>query len=199
MWMQPAGLEAVGVGRDAAHGVDRDRPADHLRRASRPAQSVQGWSRRDLLARRRPRRARRRCGGCVVGRDAGFGRDASRGRSRRRDSARRSAGTTGTRLAAVGQLEVADQRRLRCPDAVAPASAPGWSCRRRAACRPASRANRPSSGRPGRRSPARARWCSGRDSRDRSSRRAAARGSARATNRPSVPGLMPIHSSAMAP
>ena len=29
-WMRAAGVEAVGVGRNAAHRVHRDRPADHL-------------------------------------------------------------------------------------------------------------------------------------------------------------------------
>ncbi len=49
------------------------------------------------------------------------------------------------------------------------------------------------------RSPARGRSCSARGSRDRSSRCATAHGSSAPTKSPSVPGLMPTHSSAIAP
>ena len=138
-----AGLEAVGMGRDAAHGVHRDRPADHLLvPAARPVgpRLVEHRS----AARTRHGRARRRCGGCVAA------------------STPQSLGDRVGRVFVVeealgDELEGRDRRRARPAASNAPTSAGEMSARLDATAAPSvlsqqsgspasSRANRPSSG-----------------------------------------------------
>ena len=191
-----AGLEAVGMGRDAAHRMHRDRAAEHRRRGGgRPSRSRRRRARSP--ARRRRRRARRRCAGWSRP-ECRSARRPLRARHRRRDSARRCSWKTGTARRPSGKVDLADElRRGIC--GASPAR-PVGRLRDRA---PAGAArDRARTGRHRRRlgpgSPARAHWCSGRDSRDRPcSARSSSWISAR-TNSPSVPGRMPIHSSAIA-
>ena len=190
-----AGVEAVGVGRDAAHGVHADGAADHLVVAA--AEPVgPGDVEGDLLLEGGVRQ---------LGGDAadGGGGDArlllgALGRiRRRRGTARRAAGTPAPPRAR--------RRGGRCRTSTGATSAPQaarerarLSCRAPADCR----RRRGRTGRRRRRrergSPARARWCSARGSRDRSAAVVSSSWISAATNSPSVPGLMPIHSSAMA-
>ena len=81
-----AGLEAVGVGGDAAHGVEGDRAAGHGLVAL-AAEVGPGAVEGDRLARRRCGRGARRGGGCRRGRGRRRGRRPrarGRGRGRRR-------------------------------------------------------------------------------------------------------------------
>ena len=141
-----AGVEAVGVGRDAAHGVHADRPADHLLVAAAGPVGP-GDVERDLLL----EGGVRQLGGDAAdggGGDAGLLGDRARARTRGRGSARPAAGTPAPpRARRPGGT---------CPTAPASRSAASAarparrsSCRGRAACPSSSRANRPSSAAPG--------------------------------------------------
>ena len=193
--MQDArGVEAVGVGRDAAHGVHADRAADHLVvPAAVPVGpgDVEG----DLLLEGGMRQ---------LGGDAADG--GCRHAGHRRDVLGRVVGSEKAlghqlehrhRLAPVGERECAGQRGRQIGGQAA-REACRTPCRRRAGCpsrraRTGRRRRRPDRG-----SPARARWCSARGSRHRSAAVASSSWIRAAANSPSVPGLMPIHSSAMA-
>ena len=189
-----AGLEAVGVGGNAAHRVHRDRPADH--RLVPPARRIGPR----LIAARSPGRRRRRQ----------FGGDAA-------DRRGRDAAAFGDRIGRVVAVEIAlgeqlEHRHARRPSgsvtspsgrahagvphrigalAVARSQASGLPS--------ASRANSPSSAPPGRvRSPARWRWCSAPGNPDRRGRRAAARAPAPARTARRCRAGSPTHSSAIA-
>ena len=165
-------------------------------RARRPAQSVQGMSSVDLLARRRHAPARRRCGGSC--------RPGCRMRSATASGAYlRIEIALGHQLERRHRLAPVGQRAPRRP---APARRPRPAHRQRlprssqhsglplgvAREQPVIRGAR----RPG--SPARARWCSAPGNRDRSCRPCSSSCISDRTNSPSVPGRMPIHSSAIA-
>ena len=160
-WMRAAGVEAVGMGRDAAHRMHA-RPAG--RRSSswrRPAQSVQGWSMHDRL---------------LEGGVGELGGDAADGRRRRCRSAR------GHRVGGVLRVEIALGQQLEDRHGAAAVGQRHRARQRRrdvGTGRPARRGrcgSSQTSGLPSRvareqaviggagrlRSPARARWCSGR-------------------------------------
>ena len=174
--MRAAGMEAVGMRRDAAHRVHR-RPAGRAssRAAARPSRSTAPAARSP--ARRRRRRFRRR--------------DAA-------DRRRRDAAGRGDRLRRVLRIEIAlgeqlehrharlrpsarRRRRRPCaarhPASSALASASPLVEHQRVCPRRRARTARPPP-RPAPGSPARRRWCSARGNRDRPCRRAATRGPA---------------------
>ena len=171
-----AGVEAVGMGRDAAHRMHADRPADHALVAAAPDVGP-GDVERDRLAER---------GMGELGRDPA-------------DRGGRDAGLRCDRIGAVARIEIAlgqqmehRQGPLAAPDArlafearpgiaVAPPGAAPAAGDPSTAAGPRHRAGtgRSPAG-PGSAPPASRRWCSGRDSRHRPCRRAAARGPARA-------------------
>ena len=104
----PAGLEAVGMRRDAAHGVHRHRPADGLLVAAAGGVGP-GNVERDLLL----ERGVRQFAGDAPDR---LGRDRGRGGDRVRavfvgQKALGDQREARPRAAAIGQLERADQRR----------------------------------------------------------------------------------------
>ena len=137
-----AGLEAVGMGRDAAHRVHRHRAADHLSCRGRPSRS------RAIGTRSLVEGDLRQFGGDPPdgrGGDAAAPRRAP-GVAADRGSARPAAGTPAG-AAAIGSGDLADQRRPRSDRRrrAAPCRDAGPSQRRPPS---ASRANRPSSAPP---------------------------------------------------
>ena len=173
-----AGLEAVGMGRDAAHRVHRRPAGRRIVSWRRPAQSVHGC--RSSIA-----CSKATCGD--LGGDAAdrVGRDAAASAATASGAYSRVEIALGDQLehrhgaAAVGQRRLADERGPRRRSASRSRASPSRSEHQRLAVLVAR--EQPVIG--GARvagSPARRRWCSGRDSRDRPGRRAAARGSATA-------------------
>jgi hypothetical protein len=167
-----AGLEAVGMGRDAAHGVQATgRPTNRSWRS--PRKSVQGWS--ISIASSKATRGE-------------FGGDGA-------DRSRRDAAALGHRLGRVVRVEIAlghqlqDRRWViahrrrwagqigRTPGVVKGRSLPVRG-RSPAACRPRRAAKPVFGAEAGRGSPAPARWCSARGSRGRSCPPSAGSGSA---------------------
>ena len=181
-----AGVEAVGMRRDAAHRM-------HARPAGRPCARGGVRPSRSRAARPRPSSLEggvRELGGDAPdggGVDAGLAPRPPRARSADRDSARRGAGTTarraGRRRASHSPL------RSGCASAIVGGDdAPAARGRAPAACR-ARRARR-GRDRPrrDRRSPATARWCSARDRRHRSRPARSSSWMSASTKSPSVPG-----------
>ncbi len=189
-----AGVKAVGMGRDAAHRVHRhwhDRSSVRAAGQRHRSRAV----RRPPARRRRRRRVRRQCGGSWR-RKCRLRRRRSRRRIEARCNAPTSSGKTGTALRPSASVLSPESEGVTAGSNGAACSVAAIAYQAAGRIRRARTTRRPR--RPDRGSPAKARWCSSRDSRHRSCRRAAVPAISAMTNRPSVPGRMPSHSSAIA-
>ena len=189
-----AGLEAVRMGRDAAHRVDRHRPPAHrLVAPAGPCRSRAGRSRSP--ARRRRGRSRRRALRMRVGRNAADSGATASGAYSDRDSARRAAGTParrGARRAASHRRQCGPRRRsasrsTRSPSRLEDQRLAGFVAREQPVIGGAGSVDHQPGG---------VRVAAEIVEIDLSARSSSC--TSDRTNSPSVPGRMPIHSSAIA-